>query len=78
MIQWDFTDHEPWHLTLSNGHTAVKQGTAAHADLRLASGFDDWVDVFAGRADARKLLLARRLKPRGDLRLLLKLDKIFG
>ena len=28
VIQWDFTDYEPWYLTLSNGHTSVKQGTA--------------------------------------------------
>ena len=78
VIQWNFTDHEPWYLTLSNGNTSVKQGTATHSDLRLISNFDDWVDVFAGRADARKLMLSRRLKPRGDLRLLLKLDRIFS
>ena len=65
-------------MTLSNGHTAVKQGTAVHSDLRLVSSFDDWVDVFAGREDARKLVLARRLRPRGDLRLFMKLEKIFG
>ena len=43
------------------------------------SGFDDWVDVFAARARTRaSSLLSRRMRPRGDLRLLLKLGKIFG
>ena len=35
VIEWDFTDHEPWHLTLSNGSTAVAPGRAPRADLRL-------------------------------------------
>lgn len=78
VIQWDFTDHEPWHLTLANSSTSVAQGRAEDPDLRLVTRFDDWVDVFAGRADARRLLLSRRLKPRGDIRLLLKLGRIFG
>ena len=77
VIQWDFTDAEPWYLTLSNGHTSVAQGRPPHADLRLVTSFDDWVDVFANRADPRKLLLSRRLRPRGDLRLFLKFPKIF-
>jgi len=78
VIQWDFTDAEPWYLTLMNGHTSVAQGRPPHADLRLEMAFDDWVDLFAERADARRLLLRRRLRPRGDLRLFLRLPKIFG
>jgi hypothetical protein len=78
VIHWDFTDYEPWYLTLSNGHTSVRQGTPVHSDLRLVAGFDDWVDVFARRADPRKLVLSGRLRPRGDLRLFLKMGKIFG
>ena len=77
VIEWDFTDHEPWHLTLSNPGTAVARGRAAHADLRLKLSLSDWADLFAGRQDPRRLLLRRRLKPSGDLRLLLKLPRIF-
>ena len=77
VIQWDFTDHEPWHLTLSNGSTAAERGPAPRPDLRLAMAFDDWADVFAGRADARRLLLRRRMRPSGDLRLLLKFPRLF-
>ena len=39
--------------------------------------FDDWVDVFARRADRRRLLARRRLRPRGDLRVFLKMGRIF-
>lgn len=77
-LQWEFTDHEPWHLVVDNGATRVVQGAHPKPTLTLHSDFADWVDVGAGRADPAKLLLTRRLKPRGDLRLLLKLPRLFG
>jgi hypothetical protein len=76
-IQWDFTDHEPWHLVL-NGRATAHRGAAASPDLRLKVSLDDFVDVTAQRADPRRLALRGRLRPRGDLRLLLKLDKVFN
>jgi hypothetical protein len=76
-IQWDFTDHEPWHLVL-NGRATAHRGGAASPDLRLKVSLDDFVDVTAERADPRRLALRGRLRPRGDLRLLLKLGKVFN
>ena len=76
-IQWDFSDHEPWHLVL-NGRAEARQGRAGAPDLTFRCTLDDWVDVTAGRADARLLLLRRRLRPKGDPRLLLKLPRVFG
>ena len=55
-----------------------RQGRAPHADITLRCSLDDWADVVSGREDPRKLMLKRRIKPRGDLRLLLKLPKVFG
>ena len=46
--------------------------------LTLRSAFEDFVDLGAGRADPRRLMLARKIRPKGDLRLLLKLPKVFG
>jgi hypothetical protein len=77
-IEWDFTDTEPWHVMLHDGASAARQGHAPAADLRLRMSLQDWADITAGRADARKLLLTRRLRPKGDLRLLAKLAKLFG
>jgi putative sterol carrier protein len=76
-IAWDFTDFEPWHLVLSNGSTRAARGRPAHADLTLRCGFDDWVGLTAGRQDPLRLLVTRRLRPKGDLRLLLKLQRVF-
>jgi len=78
VIGWEFPDEAPWHLRIDNGASAVAQGRADNADLTLRLRFEDWVDLSAGRVDARRLLLARRLRPKGNLRLLLKLEKLFG
>jgi hypothetical protein len=77
-IQWDFADADPWFLRLDNGSTAVQQGRAPSPDLTLSCRFDDWVDVMAGREDPRRLMLQRRLKPRGSLRTLARMGRIFG
>ena len=77
-IAWDFTDAQPWHLTLNGDRATATQGLPAHADLTLRSSLADFADVSAGRADARKLMLQRRLRPRGSVRLLLALPSILG
>jgi ribonucleotide reductase beta subunit family protein with ferritin-like domain len=78
VIEWAFTDAEPWHLRIANGSTSVQPGAAPKADLSLRISYDDWVDLFAQRVDARRLLLQRRLRPKGDPRVFLRLGRIFG
>src|SRR3954449_5562169 len=73
-IQYEFDDFEPWHLRLDNGATAVARGQAGDAALRLRfTSFDDFVDIGAGRVDPARLLLRRRIRPKGSLRLLARL-----
>ena len=78
-VQWDFADGAPWHLVLdaARGSRAVA-GRAASPDLVLRCRFADWADVSAGRADPRALVLRGRLRPRGRLRVLLALPRVFG
>lgn len=75
-IQWDFTDAEPWFLRLDNGATAVQRGRAPKPDVTLRMTFDDFIDVAAGREDARRLVLRRRIRPSGRLRALARLPKV--
>jgi putative sterol carrier protein len=77
-IEWDFADAEPWHIVLDNGGSRALQGRASHADLRLRCRFEDWADVMAGREDPRRLMLRRRLRPKGSPRVLLALPRVFG
>ena len=53
-------------------------GPAPRADLTLHSAFADWADVAAGRTDPRALMLRRRLRPRGSLRVLWALPRIMA
>jgi ribonucleotide reductase beta subunit family protein with ferritin-like domain len=78
VLQWDFADHEPWHLVLDDGSTRAERGAHPSPTLSLRSTFEDFVDLGSGRADPGRLMLRRRIRPRGDLRLLLKLPKVFG
>jgi len=77
-IQWDFVDADPWYLRLDNGASSAVQGRTESPTLTLSCRFEDWVDIAAGREDARRLLLTRRLRPRGSMRTLMSLPKVFG
>jgi hypothetical protein len=77
-IQWDFSDVEPWYLQIDNGDTRVSPGRAEHADLTFRCRYEDWVDISAGRSDARRALLTGKLRPRGSLLALWRTQKIFG
>jgi ribonucleotide reductase beta subunit family protein with ferritin-like domain len=77
-LQWEFPDAEPWHLRLDNGSTAAAPGRAPAPDVELRIGFDDWVDVIAGRADPKRLVAARRLKLKGSPRALWRARGVFS
>jgi hypothetical protein len=78
VIQWDFTDAEPWHLVLNGTAKEVRPGRAARPTVRLRMRFEDFVDVGADRVTARSLALRGRLRPRGDLRVLARMPRLFG
>ena len=76
-IQWRFDDAEPWHLRIDNGSTAAEPGLAPAADLTIESSWQDWIEVSTKGEDAKRLLLRRRVRPRGSLRNLLQMQRIF-
>ena len=77
-LQWEFPDAEPWHLRLGNGSTAAAAGRAPAPDVELRIGFDDWVDVIAGRLDPKKAVATRRLRLKGSPRTLWRARGVFG
>ena len=76
-IQWDFSDAEPWYLNVANGSTEAVQGRHASPDVTLRCRYDDWVDVLGSRADPRRLMVTGRLRPRGKLRALWSMRRLF-
>jgi ribonucleotide reductase beta subunit family protein with ferritin-like domain len=78
IIQWDFSDAEPWHLQLDNGNTRAAPGRVEDPDLTFHCRLVDWVDIAAGRTEPWRALLAGRIRPSGKLRMLIRTPKLFG
>jgi hypothetical protein len=76
-IQWDFTDAEPWHIVVTNGHAEAKPGTAGEPGLRLETTAADFAKIAVEREDPRWALLKRKLKVHGSLSAKAKLPKLF-
>jgi ribonucleotide reductase beta subunit family protein with ferritin-like domain len=77
-IAWEFSDAEPWHLSLDNGSTSAAPGSVADPDLVFRCRFEDWLDIAAGRTDPWRSLLTGKIRPRGKLRMLARARKLFG
>ena len=76
-IQWRFTDAEPWHMTIDNGSTRSERGEAPDPDVTLESSWSDWINVTTHGGDARRAMLQRKIRPRGSLRQLWRMQRIF-
>lgn len=77
-IEWDFSDAEPWHIVVADGHVEAKPGRAGVPALRLEIASGDWARIVVGRTDARWALLTRRLRVHGSLSAKAKLAKLFN
>jgi hypothetical protein len=78
VVQWDFSDAEPWHVRIADGAAAAAPGRAPAADLELRCRYEDFVDVVAGRLDPRRALATGRLRPRGAPRALWSARGLFA
>jgi putative sterol carrier protein len=76
-VQWDFKDAEPWFIRIDNGSTQAVQGRLEAPDVTFKCRFEDWVDISAGREDPRRALITGRLRPKGRIRSLWRLQKVF-
>ncbi len=77
VYQWRFTDADPWHLVIDNGSTRAEPGEAPDADVVLESTWGDWVASGKPEANPLKFMLQRRIKPRGPIRELARMRKVF-
>ena len=78
VYQWRFTDADPWHLIIDNGSTRAEPGEAPDPTVVIESSWADW--IASGKPDANrlKLLLQRRIRPRGPLREIARMRKVFA
>jgi len=78
VLQWRFTDADPWHLVLDNGSTRAEPGEVPSPNVTIETSWADW--IAAGKPDANqvKMMLQRRIRPRGKFRDLARMRKVFN
>lgn len=76
-VEWQFTDAEPWHLVVTDGHIEAKPGSAGEPALSLEIPAGDFAKIAVDRMDPRWALLKRKLKVHGSLGAKAKLPKLF-
>lgn len=77
-IQWDFRDAEPWYLQLEGKTKTAVQGRIAKPTVRLRMRYDDFAELVSRRAQPHTLVMRGRMRPWGDPRVLLKLQRLFN
>ena len=77
-IEWDFSDAEPWHLVVVNGHAEAKPGRAGKPAIRLESSSAEWAKFAIGKTDPRWAIVKRKLKLHGPISAKAKLPKLFA
>jgi putative sterol carrier protein len=53
------------------------EGEAPNPDLTLETSWADWIDMSVCGGDPRRAMLRRKLRPRGSLRMLWRMQRIF-
>ncbi len=77
-IEWDFSDADPWHIVMTDGHAEAKPGRGSEPALRLELTAADFAKIAVERMDPRWALLKRRLKVHGPLSAKAKLPRLFN
>jgi ribonucleotide reductase small subunit/SCP-2 sterol transfer family protein len=77
VYQWRFTDADPWHLVIDNGSTRAEPGEAPNPNLVMEASWADFVATGKPEANPLKMVLQRRLRPRGSIRELARMRKVF-
>jgi hypothetical protein len=77
VYQWRFSDADPWHLTIDNGSTRAEPGEAPDPNLVFEASWSDWIAFGKPDASPVKMMLRRKVRPRGKLRELARMRKVF-
>jgi len=78
VYQWRFTDAEPWHLVIDNGSTRAEPGEAPNPTVTMEASWADFVATGKPDANPLKMVLTRRIRPRGSIREIARMRKVFN
>jgi hypothetical protein len=76
-IEWRFTDAEPWHLVVTNGHAEAKPGSAGNPALTFETTTAEWAKIAVERTRPLGSIVRRKLKLRGSWAARAKAPKLF-
>jgi hypothetical protein len=77
VYQWRFNDADPWHLVIDNGSTRAEPGEAPNPNLTLEATWADFIATGKPDSNPLKMVLTRRLRPRGSFRELARMRRVF-
>jgi alkyl sulfatase BDS1-like metallo-beta-lactamase superfamily hydrolase len=77
VYQYRFSDAGPWHLIIDNGSTRAEPGEAPNPNVTLETSWTDFVAVAKPEANPLKMILQRRIRPRGKIREIARMRKVF-
>jgi len=77
VYQWRFSDAEPWHLVIDNGSTYAEAGEAPNPNVVLETSWADFIATGKPDANPLMMMLTRRIRPKGSLRELARMRRVF-
>lgn len=79
-IQWDLEGDQggKWNAVFSDGAVQVHEGAADNADTTLSAKASDWLDIVNGKLNGQMAFLTGKLKIKGDMSLVMKLQSLMG
>jgi SCP-2 sterol transfer family len=76
-IEWRFTDADPWHIVVTNGHAEAKPGLAGSPALSFETTASEWARIATERTHPVQSLARRRLRLRASIPAMVKAPKLF-
>lgn len=76
-IEWRFTDADPWHIVVTNGHAEAKPVLAGIPALTFETTTSEWAKIAVERVNLMRSLATRKLRLRGSLKAQARAGKLF-
>jgi putative sterol carrier protein len=80
VIQYEITGDGggTWHAVIKDSTCTVKEGAAPSPTATLTLAASDWLGMIGGQLSGQMLFMSGKLKPKGDMGLLMKLPSLFS
>ena len=76
-IEWRFSDADPWHMVVTNGHAEAKLGRAGDPALTFETTASEWAKIAVQRTHPVRSFTRRRLRLRGSMSAMAKAPRLF-